>query len=100
VKVGRLCPDPATLTIHSCAMPVLDLPAFAQSSAKSKPLLGFDVGTTTIGLAIADPGWQVASPHKTISRKKWPQDLAAVSAVIRERGVGGLVATVFLASGV
>ncbi len=72
-------------------MPVLDLPAFAQSSAKSKPLLGFDVGTTTIGLAIADPGWQVASPHKTISRKKWPQDLAAVSAVIRERGVGGLV---------
>lgn len=72
-------------------MPVLDLPAFGRSLAWGKPLLGFDVGSTTIGLAIADPGWQVASPLQTITRRKWPQDLAAIAAVIRDRGVGGLV---------
>lgn len=72
-------------------MPVLDLPAFAQSSAKTKPLLGFDVGTTTIGLAISDPAWRVASPLLTIARRKWPQDLAAIAGVVKERGVGGFV---------
>lgn len=72
-------------------MPLFDLPAFAQSSAKTKPLLGFDVGTTTIGLAISDPAWRVASPLLTITRRKWPQDLAAIADVVKERGVGGFV---------
>lgn len=72
-------------------MPVLDLHAFAQCSARSKPLLGFDVGTTTIGIAISDPAWRVASPLLTITRRKWPQDLAAIAAVVKERSVGGFV---------
>lgn len=72
-------------------MPVYDFTALPDSSARGKPLLGFDVGTKTIGLAISDPGWCVASPLSTINRKKWPQDLTALAAVIRERAVGGLV---------
>ncbi len=72
-------------------MPLCDLPALAASLAQGKPLLGFDVGTKTIGLAISDPGWRVASPHSTITRRKWPQDLAAILAVVKEREVGGFV---------
>lgn len=70
-------------------MPLCDLPALPASSARGKPLLGFDVGSKTIGLAISDPNWRVASPIITIERKKWPQDLAALSAIIKERGIGG-----------
>ena len=39
----------------------------------------------------SDPAWMVASPLKTVARQKWPQDLAAIAAVVKERGVGGLV---------
>lgn len=72
-------------------MPILDLPGLATSAAKNRPLLGFDVGTKTIGLAVSDPGWRVASPLTVIARAKWPQDLAAIAAIVKEREIGGLV---------
>jgi len=72
-------------------MPLCDLNAFAASPARSKPLLGFDVGSKTVGLAISDPNWRVASPLSTIMRQKWPQDLAAIARIIKERTIGGLV---------
>ena len=72
-------------------MPILDLPAFAASPALGRPLLGFDIGTKTIGLAISDPDWRIASALTTITRKKWPQDLAALAVIIQERAVGGLI---------
>lgn len=70
-------------------MPLLDMAQLSGSAVRGKALLGFDVGTKTIGLAISDPGWSIASPLKTINRTKWPADLAAVAAVIKERGCGG-----------
>ncbi len=70
-------------------MPLLTLPQLLASAARGKPLLGFDVGSKTIGLAISDPGWRVASPLVTVNRRKWPDDLAALGKVIAERGVGG-----------
>ncbi|MGB4102222.1 MAG: Holliday junction resolvase RuvX [Alphaproteobacteria bacterium] len=72
-------------------MPVLDIPAFSASPARGRPLLGFDVGTKTIGLAISDPDWRIASALSTIARKKWPQDVAALAAIVKDRAVGGLV---------
>lgn len=70
-------------------MPLLDMAQLSGSAVRGKALLGFDVGTKTIGLAISDPGWSIASPLKTINRTKWPADLAAVAAVIKERACGG-----------
>ncbi len=72
-------------------MPLCDLPTFTASPARDKPLLGFDVGSKTVGLAISDPNWCVASPLSTILRQKWPQDLAAIARIIKERAIGGLV---------
>lgn len=70
-------------------MPLLDMVQLSGSAARGKPLLGFDVGTKTIGLAISDPGWRMAAPLKTIARAKWPADLAALAAIVKERGCGG-----------
>jgi len=54
-------------------------------------LLGLDLGSKTIGLAISDPGWAIASPIDTIRRTKFTKDAEALKAVINDRRIGGLV---------
>jgi putative Holliday junction resolvase len=54
-------------------------------------LLGLDLGTQTIGTAFADAGWRFASPGKTIRRSKFGADKALLEALIRERGLKGVV---------
>ncbi|MDA0663691.1 MAG: Holliday junction resolvase RuvX [Proteobacteria bacterium] len=54
-------------------------------------LLGLDLGSKTIGLAISDPGLQVASPIDTIRRTKFTQDAIILERIVAERRVGGLV---------
>ena len=54
-------------------------------------LLGLDLGSKTIGLAISDPGLQVASPIDTIRRTKFTQDAVILESIVTERKVGGLV---------
>ena len=54
-------------------------------------LLGLDLGTTTIGLALSDVTRTVASPLHTIKRTKFGKDAALLLDVCAEHGVGGLV---------
>jgi putative Holliday junction resolvase len=54
-------------------------------------LLGLDLGSRTIGLALSDPTWRIASPLTTIRRKKFTIDVEKLFQVIDEQGVGGLV---------
>lgn len=54
-------------------------------------LMGLDLGTKTIGLAISDPGLSVASPIGTIRRTRFTEDARALARLMQERGVGGLV---------
>jgi len=54
-------------------------------------LLGLDLGTQTIGTAFCDAGWRFASPGKTLKRGKFGADREALAALIRERGVAGIV---------
>ncbi len=54
-------------------------------------LLGLDVGEKTIGLALSDIGRMIATPFKTISRTKFSKDAEALTAIIKEYKVGGLV---------
>jgi putative Holliday junction resolvase len=55
------------------------------------PLIGLDLGTKTIGLAISDPGRRIASPLHTIRRTKFRADAEALLKVVAERGIAGLV---------
>jgi putative Holliday junction resolvase len=54
-------------------------------------LLGLDLGTKTIGLAISDVTRSVATPLNTHRRGKFSADATALSDLITERSVVGLV---------
>ena len=54
-------------------------------------VLGLDVGTKTIGLAVSDSDLKVAAALETIKRTKFTQDAEALGRLIAERDVGGLV---------
>ena len=54
-------------------------------------LLGLDLGTKTIGTALADAGWRFATAGKTLPRGKFSRDLEALRALAKERGVAGIV---------
>ncbi|MDD9925685.1 MAG: Holliday junction resolvase RuvX [Rhodospirillaceae bacterium] len=54
-------------------------------------LLGLDLGSKTIGLALSDPAFMVASPIATIRRTKFGKAAAELDRLIADRGVGGLV---------
>ena len=54
-------------------------------------LMGLDLGSKTIGLAVADPTGVIASPLETIKRRKFTDDARALIKIIDARNVGGLV---------
>jgi len=54
-------------------------------------LLGLDVGTKTIGLALSDTRLRIASPLETIRRTKFTEDMAILARILDKHGVGGLV---------
>ena len=67
------------------------LSELAARLGKNQRLLGLDVGTKTVGLAVADPGLIVASPIGTLKRTKFTQDARELGKTIRDYGIGGLV---------
>src|SRR5260370_12967316 len=54
-------------------------------------VMGLDVGTKTIGLALSDTRLDIASPLETIRRRRFRDDIAALFALADRHDVGGLV---------
>ena len=54
-------------------------------------LIGLDVGTKTIGTALCDAMWTIASPAALIRRTKFSADKAALEALIAAQAVRGIV---------
>jgi putative Holliday junction resolvase len=54
-------------------------------------LLGLDLGTKTIGVALSDVTRTIASPVETIRRTKFRADAARLLALAEEHGAGGFV---------
>ena len=54
-------------------------------------VLGLDLGTRTIGLALSDVGRTIATPFDTIARTKLVPDLARLKKVTEAEDVGALV---------
>lgn len=54
-------------------------------------LLGLDVGTKTIGTALCDAHWTIASPAELIERGKFAKDKARLGDFAGSQGVVGLV---------
>lgn len=54
-------------------------------------LLGLDVGSKTIGLALSDVMRTIATPMETVKRTKFTKDAESLIKIIRDHDVGGLV---------
>ena len=65
--------------------------AFSAASRGGARLIGIDLGTKTIGLALSDLGRQIATPLETIRRVKFTPDAQRLAALCRQHAVGGLV---------
>jgi RNAse H-fold protein YqgF len=68
-----------------------DIHAFAAALPRSGALMGLDLGTRTIGVAVSDGMRQVASPLETVPRKKFTQDAARLLQIAGPRGLVGIV---------
>lgn len=64
---------------------------FAAALPSGGKLLGLDVGTKTIGVAICDAGWHFAGPSETIRRTKFTLDLAKLEIITKHECAVGLV---------
>lgn len=54
-------------------------------------LLGLDVGTKTIGVALCDAGWTIATPADLLKRGKFSADLEKLKALVGRQAVAGIV---------
>lgn len=72
-------------------MPIGLLRDISSTCPEKVRLLGLDLGTKTIGLALSDPRHTLATPLRTIQRKKFTLDIQDMQKEIREFGVGGYV---------
>ena len=73
------------MTIHA------DLAGFRATLPERGRLLGLDVGTRTIGTALCDSQWTIASAAELIRRTKFTEDLARLTRLADAQRVTGLV---------
>lgn len=59
--------------------------------ARGRRLMGLDLGSHTIGVAVSDPLLSIATPVATIRRERFKRDAARLAALVAERQAGGLV---------
>lgn len=72
-------------------MAVMTITEIAAALAPRARLLGLDLGTKTIGLALSDATRVIASPLSTLKRGKFSADAARLIALIAEHRIGGLI---------
>lgn len=72
-------------------MTVLALTEILPLLTRDQRVLGLDLGTKTIGLALSDVSRTIATPLSTIIRKKFTQDAEALLALVAKHDVGALV---------
>ncbi|MBN8997779.1 MAG: Holliday junction resolvase RuvX [Rhizobiales bacterium] len=69
----------------------LTIDDFAAALPPEAALMGLDLGTKTIGLAISDAGRRIASPLRTILRTKFRADAEALLKTAAEHRIAALV---------
>lgn len=68
-----------------------DPAAFAAALPAMRGLLGLDLGTQTIGVAVSDRLLTAATPVETVRRTKFTADAARLIAIAAVREAGGIV---------
>lgn len=68
-----------------------DVEGFAAALTPMAALMGLDLGTKTIGVAVSDTFRSVSTPLETVRRKKFGVDAARLMELIAERNITGIV---------
>lgn len=55
------------------------------------PIIGLDLGEKTIGVALSDRLWSVATPQETVKRRKFGVDAARLLEIAASREAGGFL---------
>jgi putative Holliday junction resolvase len=63
----------------------------AEKKKESMRLLGVDLGSKTIGLAVSDPSLRIASPITTLKRSKLSSNAIEFSNIIKDYQIGGII---------
>jgi putative Holliday junction resolvase len=71
--------------------PVATLEELAGLLGRNERLMGIDLGTKTIGLALSDVERRLATPLETIQRVKYTPDVEKMLALADRHGVAGFV---------
>jgi putative holliday junction resolvase len=68
-----------------------DVAPFLDEVRPMQAIAGLDLGTVTLGVAVSDTFWSIATPLETIKRKKFGVDATALLAIVEARQIGGMV---------
>lgn len=68
-----------------------DVESFAAALPPMSALIGLDLGTKTIGVAVSDTFRSISTPLETVRRKKFGTDAARLMELIAERNIAGVV---------
>ncbi len=68
-----------------------DIGTFAKALPRGRALIGLDLGTKTIGVAISDNRLSIATPVSTVKRRKFGVDAQALLDIIEARNISGVV---------
>jgi putative pre-16S rRNA nuclease len=71
--------------------PIVAIEDLAKVLQPGARLLGLDVGTKTIGMALSDVTHSIATPYETIRRRKFTEDVKLIFKAIEANGVGAVV---------
>lgn len=72
-------------------MAVVDLLDLPGAVSKGSPVMGLDLGSRTIGVAVSDTSWLIASPLSLIERKKFTADVGELFELMSSRDAAALV---------
>ena len=72
-------------------MIVETLEEFVAVSPPPGAVMGLDLGTETVGVAVSDGLRSVASPLETIRRKKFGVDADRLLAIAKDRAISGII---------
>ncbi len=70
---------------------LVDIDEMTDHLAAGQRLLGLDLGSKTIGVALSDILRRVASPMEVIRRRKFTKDAERLITIIAEQNVGGII---------
>jgi putative Holliday junction resolvase len=72
-------------------MPICNPADLFHALTKGQRVMGLDVGEKTLGLALSDTTFSVASPLETLRRGKFSADVVKLVSLVTQHQVGGFV---------